>query len=105
MSNSISIQVTEPSILTANTFNWSPRGNAGGRRSAEVHYQAVVAEYFKALGLTVSQSGDTVTGENDTIHARFEYSESCKNVYKSLCIHKNGKKSNITALRKLAASL
>jgi len=52
------------------------------------------------MDVTIDASGDVV-GSKDGIVARFSYSESCKNVYKSLTVRRNGKNSNITSLRKL----
>ena len=91
-----------PSILTANTYFWSSASSASLRRRNEERHQAVVADFFGSLGMSVSQNGNDVIGEKDGIVAVFSYSESCKNVYKHLSITRNGKRSNITALSKLA---
>lgn len=96
-----STSIQEPSILTANTYFWSPGRNAGSRRSAEERNLSNVAEFFRKIGMEVTEEGDSVIGKKDGIVARFTYSESCKNVYKHLHITRNGKNSNITALCKL----
>lgn len=95
-------QVYEPSILTANTYFWTPGRDSGARRRAEERNASTVADFFKNIGMdvTIDASGDVV-GSKDGIVARFSYSESCKNVYKSLTVRRNGKNSNITSLRKL----
>lgn len=38
------------------------------------------------------------------IEVVFDYSESCRNVYKTFTVHKNGKKSNIRGLEKFLAT-
>lgn len=103
MANQVSI--SEPSILSANTYFWNAAGNASTRRRNEEKRQAEVAAYFKAIGMEVETSGNSVIGEKDGIVAEFSYSESCKNVYKSLSVTRNGNGSNITALRKLASKV
>lgn len=93
--------VTEPAILTASTYFWSSATSASSRRRNEERRQAEVAAFFASLGLNVHRSGDNVIADNDTLHVVFNYNESCKNVYKSLTVERNGKRSNITSLRKL----
>ncbi len=94
-------QVSEPTILAANTYYWQPRGSAADRRRNEVRHLTNVADFFRAIGMAVTESGDSVVGQKDGILAVFSYSESCKNVYKTLQITRDGKSSNITSLRKL----
>lgn len=94
-------QVSEPTILTANTYFWTSGASASNRRRNEERNLATVADFFRALGMQVSVSSDSVVGHKDGIRAVFSYSESCKNVYKSLSITRDGKSSNITSLRKL----
>ena len=103
--NSPVVQISEPSILSANTYFWSSGSSASQRRSSESRNINNVAEYFRSIGLNVTVSCDTVTGTNDSIEATFFYSESCANVYKTLSIYRNSKKSNISAIRKLATSI
>ena len=94
--------IVEPSILTANTYYWSPESTANGRRKNEERRTNDVANYLSDLGFEVTEhDSNNVLAQLDEIEVRFHYSESCKNVYKSLAIFKGGKKSNITALRKL----
>lgn len=90
----------EPQILTANTYFWSPSGNASGRRANEERRQNEVAEFFQAIGMSVERSGDNVIGKAGAIEVVFHYSESCNNVYKSLSVTNGGKRSNIKLLRK-----
>lgn len=90
-----------PTILTANTFFWTPSASANGRRSNEQKRQDEVKAFFEYIGLETEVNGDSVTGKNAEIEATFTYSESCKNVYKNLTIYKNGKKPNISAIKKL----
>jgi len=98
---------SEPSILTAKTFYWKPRTSANQRRKAEENNRAEVEAFFKHIGLeTTVSSGGSVTGKGllpngKAIEATFQYSESCKNVYKHLQISVDGLNSNIIQLRKL----
>lgn len=95
-----STALTLPSILTANTYFWSPSGSADGRRRSEEKRQSEVASFFQSAGFTVTRSGDNVNAVGHNLDVDFHYSESCKIVYKSLSVYRNGKKSNITAIRK-----
>ena len=90
-----------PTIFTANTYFWGSNSGANSRRNAENRRQDEAANFFTAIGMEVSRSGDTVTAEGHNLFIEFSYSESCKNVYKTLRIYRNGKKSNISSLRKL----
>lgn len=98
-----SLAGTEPDILTANTYYWSPDSNAHGRRRSEERKLASVANYLESIGFTI-QTHDTskVIAQKGDVEVDFRYSESTKNVYKTLSVHKNGKKSNISAIRKIA---
>jgi hypothetical protein len=40
--------------------------------------------------------------KGETITVEFDYSESCKNVYKSLSVYRDDKKSNVSTLKKIA---
>lgn len=80
-----------PEILTANTYFWTPAGSASSRRSVEKRRNNEVAQFIEANQEALNAAG---------IEINFSYSESCKNVYKSCKITRNGKRSNITAVRK-----
>lgn len=93
--------VSEPAILTTNTYFWSPSKHSGDRRNSEEKYRAIVADFFRQIGMQVSEQGGKVIGVRGELIAEFSYSESCSNVYKHLSVTRNGKASNITQLRKL----
>lgn len=80
-----------PSILTANTYYWNPAGSASGRRSNEKRHNSDVARFIAANRESLDAAGIVI---------KFDYSESCHNVYKTCTITRNGKRSNITAVRK-----
>jgi hypothetical protein len=90
----------EPTILTANTYFWSSASSASSRRNNEERRNSEVTKFLMGLGF-VENDGWMTKGD---LKVRFSYSESCNHVYKSLEIYRNGKKSNITALRKLYAN-
>lgn len=96
--------VSEPRILTAPVYFWRPASNASGCRSNEQRHIADVAAWFRSLGLTVrtDSSGAWAQSADGTLLAEFQYNESCNHIYRHLSVWRNGKKSNITALRKLA---
>jgi len=103
-------QILEPAILTASTFYWKPATSASSRRSNEVKNLNKVEEYLRSLGFETSIEGDYVNGTLvhltlGNIKVLFHYSESCKNVYKTLSITRDGKNSNIKLLRKIAETL
>lgn len=90
-----------PEILTANTYWWIPANNASNRRRNEERHLANVEAFFQKLGFETSIVGNYVNAELGQVQISFYYAESCKNVYKSLTIINNGRKSNITTLKKL----
>lgn len=94
-------KIEMPSILTANTLYWNSASGASNRRRNESRRQEEVYDFFKALGFDVEYAGDHVRGELGGISFDFYYSESCQNVYKSFTVYRDGKKSNISQIKKL----
>jgi hypothetical protein len=90
-----------PTILTANTYFWKPAASANQRRSSEKQKKAMVASFLEAIGMTVTILEDRVIGEGSGLLVVFHYSESTKNIYKSLTVKRGDKNSNITAIRKI----
>lgn len=80
-----------PEILTANTYFWSPSNSASGRRSNEARRNGEVERFIAQNKAALEAAG---------VEINFSYSESCHNVYKNCTITRNGKRSNITAVRK-----
>lgn len=80
-----------PEILTVNTYFWSPGRTASQRRSNEERRNSEVARFIEQNKAALEAAGIVID---------FEYSESCRNVYKRCVITRNGKRSNITAVRK-----
>ncbi len=80
-----------PEILTANTYFWRPSGSASGRRSNEAQRNGEVKSFIEANREALDAAG---------IEINFSYSETCQNVYKRCQITRNGRRSNITAVRK-----
>jgi hypothetical protein len=82
--------VCAPAIVTANTYFWTPAGNASGRRSNEDRRMKEIEDFGNAFSTV------------PTIRVSGEYRETCKNVYKSMSyeVLKNGewKSTNITGL-------
>jgi hypothetical protein len=89
--NETTTTVRIPDILTANTYFWSPSSHASGRRSNEDRRNGEVAAFIAANKEALDAAGIVID---------FDYSESCHNVYKRCQITRNGKRSNITAVRK-----
>lgn len=75
--------------------------SASQRRRNEERNLANVAVFFQSIRMNVTEQGDKVIGEKDGIRAVFSYRETCKSVYKSLSVTRDGKSSNITSIRKL----
>lgn len=86
--------VTIPEILTANTYYWTPATHAASRRRNEQRHAAEVESFIAAYRAVLDAAG---------IAIEFSYSESCNHVYKTCKITRNGKRSNITAVRKALA--
>lgn len=80
-----------PAIMTANTYYWRPASGASARRANEKRHADTVQRFLDTHAAALEAAG---------ISVEFSYSESCNNVYKRLEIYRNGKKSNITALKK-----
>lgn len=86
--HAVTLQI--PQIVKANTYFWSPSGNASGRRSNEKRREAEIEAFagkFAAIP-TISITG--------------EYRETCSNVYKSMdySVMRKGewKNTNLTGL-------
>lgn len=96
-------RITEPAILTASCWFWSPGQSANQRRGSEERHHAAVQEYLDSLMLDVVDDSctdsTTATDETGQLVAKFHYRETCGHVYKHLSIQVHGKKSNISALR------
>lgn len=92
--------ISLPEILTANCYFWNSGGSADQRRRNESNRINQVVNFFKQKGFEVTQSGHCVNAKGFGLDVCFSYSESCKNVYKTLSVYRNGKKSNVTAIRK-----
>ena len=80
-----------PEIMTANTYFWSPSGNASSRRRNEARRNGEVSDFLAAHADELRASG---------VEVDFSYSESCAHVYKRCAVTRDGKRSNITAVRK-----
>lgn len=83
--------VSLPEILTANTYFWRPGSNASSRRSNEQRRAAEVQRFLDQHADALAAAG---------VEVSFSYSESCNNVYKRVEVTRNGKRSNITAVKK-----
>jgi hypothetical protein len=66
------VKIEVPYIVTTNTYFWTPQGSASGRRSAEKRRNAELEQF--------SDQFEKVP----TVYVDGSYSESCKNVYKSV---------------------
>lgn len=92
-----------PYIFTVNTYFWKPSCNSRERRANELRRYSEAKSYFESWGF--KYNGNTrmyeLQNASNFIEVEFHYSESCNNIYKSLKIFKNGKKSNITTLKRL----
>ena len=94
MSNVAVKSINVPTIISANTFLWSPSSAASSRRSNEARRRAEIESFLIEFELH-KENGCFTHG---TVEVRFCYSESCKNVYKSFEVFRAGKKSNIKGL-------
>ena len=71
-----------------NSYFWNPSGGASSRRSAEKRFAA-----NKPEAIFITKYG--------IIEVKFDYSESCKNVYYSSAFTLDGKTKNIRIIKKL----
>lgn len=102
---SIQTTIEEPAVLTANTYFWTPGGNASSRRRAEAKHQGAVRQWLISLGFVEITPGVYQHLETRLL-VSFSYNESCRNVYKRLEVrYPDGRRGNILAIRKLASSV
>lgn len=95
-----------PTIFTANTYFWSPSKSAGERRRSEDKKIEEVNEFLIAVGFSLNDDGYYERKfKGCKIEVKFFYSESCANVYKSLSVYKDNKRSNVRLLKAIAASV
>ncbi len=98
-------QVNEPSIITDNTYNWTPSRSASIRRSNEARAILSVGKWLNSLEFKTLASSEFCSGElqyaGNKYEVRFEYSETTSNVYKRFKVVVNDKISNVKALRNL----
>ena len=83
-------EIIEEAERCKGAYFWSPAGNAAGRRSNEKKHNHPTVEW--------DEGGNHYT-------ARYDYSESCHNVYASGYYTKNGNKTTLTAIRNSLARL
>ena len=106
MTTIITTTIAEPAILSANTFYWNSADTSAARRSNEERNTSKVASYLESIGFIITdRDTSNITAVCGNVEVKFHYSETCNNVYKSLYVQKDGKKSNITTIRKIANSL
>lgn len=93
----------EPSILTCNVWHWTPNTAAHARRAAEDRHATTVARYLSESGFTVEDAGrGYVRASKGNVHVSFDYSETCRTVRRHLAVTRDGKRSNVRALRAAA---
>lgn len=98
--------ITIPSILTANCYFWTPGQRSHERIYNEKRHQDTVAEFFESIDFEVERlSPQTMNAKKDGIEVQFHYYESTRNVYKSFTVYRDGKKSNISVIKKIVAQL
>lgn len=90
-----------PSIWTAKTYFWSGNGNGSERARKEAYYQSDVADFLRALGMTVNE-GNTVKATAEGIEVNFSVDMSRNNVYVTKDVFVNGEKKTLAALKKWA---
>jgi len=91
-----------------------PNSSAEGRRRNEERHYDTLKSFFTGLGFTdlgkgkfekwIFQSKKKRIAEY-FIRVDFYYAESCNHVYKRFSVSVNGKKSNVTGLKKYLAIL
>lgn len=90
-----------PAILSANTYFWTPAGSADSRRRSEDAKLSSVERYLESHKFATKRTPEHVYATGHGLEIDFYYSESAKNVYKSLSILRDGKKSNVSSLVKV----
>lgn len=79
-----------PKILCANTYFWTPARTSAQRRTNELRAAREVQAFIDKVRSILEQHNMTI---------EFSYYESANHVYKRVVVRRNGRKSNITALR------
>jgi len=92
----------EPAILTANTYFFKPAHSAQARRKSEQKIIAEVTNYLEVNNFKIVEKTDAkVAAYKEKVEVVFYYNETANNVYKAFQVYKEGKRSNITTVRKL----
>lgn len=79
-------------IFTANTYFWTPGRNAATRRANEHRQHAKFQQWLAEFGDMLAAAG---------IEVEFHYEESCRHVYKRVIVTRNGKRSNLSVVKRL----
>lgn len=96
-------QIELPYIWKAKTYFWGGFGNGQSRSRKEEYYLSDIRDFFRCLGLSVTQSGNTVTGKSEGITVDFYLELSRKNCYISkTTVDGNGNKKSLAYLKKWA---
>lgn len=101
-------KVSFPEIFTANTHFWSSSSSDSVRRSNEERRQKEVANFLESLGFYIAREGNYVDAIGDfdgigKVQVTFYYYESCRHVYKSVRVYRNGKKSDVSTIKEIAS--
>lgn len=93
-----------PEVLTAKTWFWNPGNSVNQRRENEEKYAVAVYDFVLAIGFELNDSGLWERHyQNQAITIEFDYAETANNVYRTLRIWRDGKKSNMSIIKKIAA--
>lgn len=105
MKNTVSEALAIPEVLTAKTYFWNPGNSANQRRQNEETQAVAVYDFVLAIGFELNDSGLWERHyQNQVITIEFDYAETVNNVYRTLKIWRDGKKSNMSIIKKIAAT-
>lgn len=104
------MEVPEPAILGANTLHWAAATSPRCRYENQRWHVGAVERWFLSIGGTLQTSephrvSATWNRNGENVQATFSYEETVRNVYKTLHVTRNGKRSTIRLLRQIAAEV
>lgn len=93
-----------PKCLTTNYYFFHPASYSYKRRDNEERIIGEAEDFFKKVGFNVTESEHsgftaTTTFMEENVKVIFDYRESCRNIYKTFKVFKNGKKSNVRTIK------
>lgn len=99
-----------PKCLTTNYYFFHPASYSYKRRANEERIIGEAKDFFKEIGFNITQGeysgfNATSTFQEEEVKVKFDYRESCRNIYKTFKVYKGEEKKDIRLIKKMLKSL